>query len=168
MIPIEGWALVYNFGSFLASASIAFSAISSLYDRINLRKYEIRLDYLRRLNNMMQPSAMSSENGKKYFIEIDPLTYFDNTFISILWDNIFPNDRAILSAGTVWVAKPPNFEMERQKRLLYQNKGSVPGLIATAEADMGKLNCVYKIILLLFIIGLIIQLGSLFVSWIDP
>lgn len=117
MLPIQGWALVYSLGTFLAGTSIAIFALSSVYDRINLRRYEMRLDYLRRLDNMMRPSELIRD-GRRYLIEIDPLTYFEDAFIMNLWDNIFSTDRGTLSSGTIQVARPPNFDMERQKRLL--------------------------------------------------
>jgi hypothetical protein len=121
---------------------------------------------------MMKPSGLVG-GDKTYKIEIDPLTYFDNTFISNLWDNIFPTDRTALldsttPAGETMAAKPPNFEMEKEKRLIYHNKGKLRELITNAENELRRWKRFYSAVILVFLFGLVIQFVSIVVSKLDP
>ena len=160
MHSIGIWSWWLSVGNFLAASSIAFFALSTIYDKIDLKKYEAGLTYLRLLNDMLRGRVVV--NGTiKTEVPTDPRKAIDNMLLRGLFENLFREDWNALidnKMGVVYLDEMPDSEWDTIKYSIYQNRSKIPGLIDHIGPDWRRLKRVYKFVVLLFGLGILIQL----------
>jgi len=159
MHSIERWAWWLSVGNFLSASAIAFFAISTIYDKINLSKHEASLKYLHILHSLLLPQEID-DGSSKTLKPRDPTKGIDNTLIWNLFGNLSLNTWNALNISKMPITSNelPDSEVDTIKRTIYQNRSAIPGLIRHIGIDFVRLRKLYKFISVLFVIGLLIQI----------
>lgn len=162
MQSIDRWDWFLSLGSFLAAVAVSFFAISSIYEKLDLKKHEAMLKHLHILHKMLLTREV--DNGsRKTLIEIDPIKGMDNMLLWGLFENLSLEDWNALNITKVPVAldKIPDSLLDDIKLDIYRNRGRIPGLIGRIGSNYRWLRLLYKFMASIFILGLLIQICAL-------